>query len=416
MFGNNNLTQAFEQWSSRPADERFWTLEDMQAATAIRRHESSEIEVPFDKIMVQDTGKKMEVMYRGDRAIPTNFAFGQICSTAGAPGSYLRKLPRDLAVQCINHGLDQRSQEGEQRPRTLLIQQNGGPAQIRSLTSNVYGRVWDTDLISDWLIPLRDDQGWRTPPARPAGHDPRARPATAEDLLTRSDDIGSGFGYDGLSVNLGDMIAPAGLYASDRDMFAFMIHENRVQAPSGKSLQRGFFLTQSEVGARSIRLSRYFFNQVCGNHIVWDAEGVQEVRVRHIGEGVERKAFKQAQKVLNLWADSQVSTQERVIAAAFDTHVVTDASARQDLIGATDEVVRDAVVGAAYGHLRQGIGREVLRNSYQAALDHPEDGHKGADTIWGMVQGMTRYSQEKANQDARESIDRAAGKLLQVAA
>jgi hypothetical protein len=64
------------------------------------------------------------------------------------------------------------------------------------------------------------ETGWRVPPARLAqGDDRQARPATASDVL--DDREGGG----GLSINLGDMIAPAGLYASDRDMFVFMVNE-----------------------------------------------------------------------------------------------------------------------------------------------------------------------------------------------
>ena len=57
--------------------------------------------------------------------------------------------------------------------------------------------------------------------------DPAARPATEADVLEDRD------GGGGLSINISDMIAPAGLYASDRDMFAFLINERGVITSRG---------------------------------------------------------------------------------------------------------------------------------------------------------------------------------------
>jgi hypothetical protein len=36
------------------------------------------------------------------------------------------------------------------------------------------------------------------------------------------------------------------------------------------------------------------------------------------------------------------------------------------------------------------------------------------NTVWGMVQGVTRYSQSLPHADKRTELDRAAGKLMQI--
>jgi len=85
------------------------------------------------------------------------------------------------------------------------------------MTSEKYTRIWNWE-IADRLNEMVE-KGWRVPPARPAmPNQPGTRPATVQDVL----DV-AGF----LSVNLGDPIAPAGLYASDHDMFAFLVFEKK---------------------------------------------------------------------------------------------------------------------------------------------------------------------------------------------
>jgi len=51
---------------------------------------------------------------------------------------------------------------------------------------------------------------------------------------------------------------------------------------------------------------------------------------------------------------------------------------------------------------------------FDLAEEHREDGHKVPETVWGMVNGMTRFSQMLPCADKRNEIDRAAGKLLKM--
>ena len=77
------------------------------------------------------------------------------------------------------------------------------------------------------------------------------------------------------------MIAPAGLYASDHDCFAFMVNESvTVDDGSDGGLCRGFFVSNSEVGAASLKFTS-LYRSVCGNHIVWGAKQAQERHCPH---------------------------------------------------------------------------------------------------------------------------------------
>src|SRR5438128_6919209 len=167
----------------------------------------------------------------GATAELTHFAFGQLAARAEAPASYLRTLPATLACQNLNHGL--KSKADPNAEAKLLLHENGGYF-IRAVTSGKYTRIWNSE-VAERLLGLESD-GWRVPPARPLHTftSDLLKPA-AYRYATKADAALS------LTVREGDPIGPSGLYASNEDMFAFMIHPERVirdGSPGG--LMRGF--------------------------------------------------------------------------------------------------------------------------------------------------------------------------------
>jgi hypothetical protein len=316
----------------------------------------------------------------GSKALLTHYAFGQIAARVQAPASYLRRLPAPLAAECLNTGLEAKGEDKEAR---LLFHRNNGDLLLRAVTGEVYERVWNWEVTSR-LLNLQD-QGWRTAPARPANDsNTRKRLATAEDCgpWTR--------------IQPGETIAPAGLYASDHDMFAFLLHPDRViDDGSGKPLFRGFFCWNSEVGDKSWGISKFLFESACGNHIIWGTKAVAEFRFAHIGHINERIA-RTVQVELRKYADDSVSDEEARIKAA-----------RQFVIAASKDEVLDKVFRMRIPVL----SRKALEASYGAA----EKAEYDPKTAWGMVQGITRVSQETAYADQRTELDRAAGKVMQIA-
>jgi len=310
----------------------------------------------------------------------THWAFGQVARIAGAPAGYLRGLPAPLAVENLNHGLPKSEGTGK-----LLLHKNGDMI-ARCITSDNYTRIWNTDVIKR-LMDLEAD-GWQVPPARPAREDQRgSRPATEADVLH-----GNRFG---LSVNVGDMIAPAGLYASDHDMFAFMVNESRrIDDGSDGGLSRGFFVGNSEVGGGSLFAITFYYRHVCGNHIVWGASNVCEARLVHRGNADAR--FRSEFLVeLRKYADDAASEDEARIKAAKTRVIAAD---------------KDSVIDTLFGK------RIASRKDLVAAWDYAEqDDAATPNTVWGMVQGITRLSQDRPFADERVELDRAAGKILTLA-
>lgn len=380
------LFKASAQWSIRPEDQRFGSLEELHGAVSSYRGSAVEATVPFNSLRTEAQGG--EVMLVGRKNIParlTNWSFKQICGAVGVPASYAQTLPATLAAQNLNHGL---SKTEDRADRQVLFHQNGS-LLARALTSDKYTRIWNSDITARLLT--LPGQGWQVPPARPAFEGQKGtRIATEADVLR-----GTGFG---LSVKVGDEIAPAGLYASDHDLFAFMVNNDRRISEPGNpdGLARGFFVSNSEVGAASFSITRFLYRHVCGNHIVWGASQVKEFRIRHIGTADDR-AFAEIKGQLLEYAEDSAADDEARIRTA---------------VGFTLGATKDEVLDRLFGIKGLGITRADLDDAYDLTVEHEEISPR---TAWGMAQGLTRLSQQTPYVDARVAADRAAGKVLAIA-
>lgn len=395
-----NLYEASNQWASRPADERFWNLSEMYAKTRQSADESVVEEIPMSDVRFRwnDAEVMAEIpdyteaaslamgKYGHTSARFTHYSFGQMCRTVEAPSDYLRSLPPATAVECLRHGHKRAVSKGL-GDRQFLFQANGSMT-VRAQTSDRYERIWNHEIVER----LRDFQahGWRVPPARPASiHDKRTRTATADDII----DFGQS---SALNVRVGDTIGPAGLYASDHDMFAFMVDPEVVidDGSSPHGLRRGFMVRQSEVGDCSLWTTEFLFNTVCGNHIIWGVSNVRDTRLRHVGNISDRWTAV-VSEVARL-RDSSGAEQEADIRRA-----------RAIKLGNTKEDVLDFLFG------KRLLSRKVAEQSYDLAEQHA-DVHGDPRSAWGVAQGLTRLSQDTAHADKRATLDTAAGRILQM--
>jgi hypothetical protein len=356
------LFAANAQWSTRPKDQRFTSLDDLHSAckgyadTARERNQ-----VPVDSLRVENVDGDVQLMGRG--GVParlTHWSFGQLSARIGAPASYLRTLPATLAAQNLNHGLAKRAADSEGGTVNLLFHQNGS-LLLRALTSDKYARVWNHE-ITDRLLDLQG-KGWE--------------PARADIRIKAEDDLP--------------------LYASDHDMFAFLRHSDRMvkEGSSGQSLHKGIIVSNSEVGASKLRLLKFLYREMCGNHIIWGAEDVIELSLRHVG--TIREQLQSWGAEITKYMDSSVSDQEAQIEYA-----------RTKTIAAT----KDQLLDVLFGKKAIGLSRKTLQAGYDATLPD-QDGDPR--TVWGLVQGLTRYSQTIPYADERTIVDRAAGKVLDLA-
>ncbi len=377
------LTRAHEQWRDRPADQRYETLQALLLAT--RGHKARSINgtgrLKDFRIGVASAdslgGESLYVEGKsGARALPTHWAFGQLCARAKAPAGYMRELPAQLAANCLNHGL----QQIDEKAGSFLLRKNDeDQLTLCAATSDKYVRVWNHE-IAETLVELEERQdGWQFP-------EPFRTP-------------GSKSGEAGARGEKGKEQVPVA-FASDHDMFAFMVNYARPIDLDGTLLSRGFFIENSEVGARSVRLTTFLFDYVCSNIMVWGAREVTEISMSHVGRIRDKvlDANGEALRTLSAYADLSEAKQIGQIR-----------SAQKLMLGDGKE----KVVATLYGKRSLGLSRGVIEAAYEVAVKTPRYGNP--DTAWAMVNGLTEVSQTSSYTDERVKIDRAAGSILTMA-
>lgn len=372
------LMQAHKQWSERPADERFATLAELHDATKRYRETSGERSVPWSSLRVEAQDEEV-ILTRG--ATPsrlTHWSFGQLASRVGAPAGYLRGLPPTLAAQNLNHGLAHGAPAGDAQ----MLMHSNGSLLCRALTTEKYTRIWN-DEVAQRLQSL--PTSWKVPPAAPVNpRYPGARLATEADIIAGME--------GGIQIRPGDTIAPAGIYASDHDLFVFLVNtERQIQDGTAQGLFRGVFVENSEVGASAFKVTAFLLRGVCGNHIVWGASSVSTISIRHVG-AADRRFGRELVASFQRFADDSAS--------GIEARIVEAKALR---LGDTKDAVLDAVFK------KLDLSRKALETGYDA-VKRSEDGDPR--TAWGLVQGLTRASQETPYADERARLDKAAAKIL----
>lgn len=393
--GKVDLTAASRQWAIRPADERFWTVGEMAAQCGQWKAASSEMRVDLGRVQVVNDRGDMLLMGGGlnGPAKFTHYSFGQLCQTAGAPAGYLRELDGELAAKCLESGLRKKDRDVLGGSGNVLVRRESSDQRVGAFLSGGYSRIWNADIVS--RLGEFESRGWRVPPARPANFDdPRARKATEDDVLKNNK------GGGGLEVKVGDLIAPAGLYASDRDCFAFMVLEGSTEI-GGSVMNRGFFVSNSEVGDMAFSLTTFLYDKVCGNHICWGASEVTEVRLVHRGRANTRW-IGDLQRALQRYASNGTDKERAVIMSAIGMKIADG---------------KDAVVEKLFKNKGLGLTKTAIESAWDWSVKEARlRGNKfSPESVWGMVCGLTRVSQECGWANERVAIDKAAGKLLGMA-
>lgn len=358
------LYHATKQWAERPADEKFNSLDVMYATTKSYADAAATKTVPWTDLRVEGVDEDLTLIGKaGVAAKLTNYAFKQLAARVKAPAPYLQTLPARISAQLLNYGLGNKTDGTAQ----LLFHQNGGLV-LRAATSEQYERVWNHEVIAR-LIDLSQRQDLE--PARQTFN------WSDEEMTQAQIDA-----------------APRSLYASDHDMFAFLMSRSKdVTDPTGQTLRRGIIVTNSEVGDCSLGVMGFYFREVCANHIIWGASNLATIRIAHRGE--IRGKFADAQVAVRRYLDSDTS---------FEKAAFAEMTTR---IGTTKEEVLDTL----FGKKSLGLTRKALESSYDAVVPE-QDGDPR--TKWGIVQGITRFSQTSPYADERTDLDRAAGKLLEI--
>jgi hypothetical protein len=242
------------------------------------------------------------------------------------------------------------------------VETNGSGArhlELRCLVGPDYGRIYDHEVVRA-VRELNVDGRWRVPAASYSAQNPKR--ATT-------------------------------LYASDRDVFIFLVDDERPISFEAdgvrRNLFRGFMVWNSEVGSRTFGLTTFLYNFVCDNRIVWGATDVRELTIIHRKNAPERFA-KEALPHLRAYADSTVTDLEAMLARVA-RRTVTD----------TDAKVLDWL---RYHHFTKKEAEAVIE------MARIEEG--GARTVWQLVQGGTALARSIPHADERVSFENRISGLL----
>lgn len=367
------LMHASKQWATRPNDERFTSLTELYGKVYAQRDASRQTVVSTRRIEVQphevDPIRGIQVVGpNGHPTTPTNWSFNQLAQLAGAPASYLRKLPAPIVADAMNYGL--RFDRDVAEIGCLLTKEDmaSEPPHIslRAATGPNYGRIWNDEIVRS----LMDKFG---------------------DGVTGDFKVPGEFGRD-VPVTK----ANTTIYGSDRDIFIFLADEkNRIEMSDRRdgrsgSLARGFFVWNSEVGSQSIGAAFFLFDYTCSNRIVWGAQEFKEIRLRHTS-GAPDRWLEEITPVISAYSEASAAPVERMIKEAQNKRLGDD----------LDKFLANRFTKAE-------------ATSIKAA--HEREEGRPIESLWDVATGITAHAKTIGFQDARVAMERQAGKVLDLVA
>lgn len=362
------------EWFSRPADERYLSLSELHAAVRGRAERSRTRTVESAAIRVEanrDDAERLTLMLAGEDVplAPTHWSFGQLATMVGAPSAYLRQLPAPLAAINLQYGLTSNCAE---LIKALTVED--ARVELRAVTSPDYGRIFDQELVAAVQRIAGNGTG-----------DTRWKVPGVLDWLT---------GIYNPRVDVTK--ATTTLYASDRDVFLFLVDDlNPIEAgklPDGSPdfYFRGFYCWNSEVGAKKLGIASFYLRAVCQNCNLWGVEDFEEITIRHSKYAASRFAH-EAAPALTRFANSSPTP--------FVNGIKT---ARERIVARSDDERTDFL-------RKRGFGKAETAKIIETVL--AEEGRK-PESIFDFVQGITAVARDKPHQDARLDLEAKAKKLL----
>lgn len=368
---DGDLLDCYRQWAKRSPDEAVFSIEELLARTAdVKKTSREKGDVAWDSLRIEAHGAELALVGKGGvPAYFNNWSLAQFCtlpaanSTGGlAPVSFLQKLSADTAAHVLNERLQ--AGIGRSKDAQLLVQSNGR-LSLRSITSDAYERVWDADL-AERIAGLCERGGWG-----PAEAFKRAGGQTS--VTSRAGGL------------------PLG-WVGDRSMFVCLVDYNGVIHSDGNTYARFFLLSNSEVGAGSLKVTFGLLDFACCNFILWGCKEVYEANLRHthsvherwaeIGEGFSRQ----------LSADNRGEILSGISAAR--NFMIAD---EPELVIAKTQAVTD-------------LPKTLVTAAFETAADASRYGDPRS--VWGMVNGLTECSQQADTADKRTAIDLKAARLM----
>lgn len=338
-----DLKKAHHQLFHRTYDECFGSLEELHEHCRDQREASNEFWHSPELLMPQVKDNRVQLHAGSDGAFTLNhWSFSQFCTLCGVNRDTINSLSAETASRAL-----QETKPRGSKPMQVLVANDC----VRALHGTQYSRLWNADLLDAICEAAPDFQ----PPQK--------------------------------AVTGG-----TGLYCGEQDMFAFMIDPAGWTEIEGEHFAPGYFVWNSEVGKRSLGVQTFWFQQVCGNHIVWDAVEVVEYKRKHTGNITESLVeIRQIVESLARKRDERKDGFAKVIA-----------NAMQEKVGDAEDATKFLA--------KQGITRSLIKRAVEKI------GAKGQlFTLWTLVDALTQLTQDIRHAGDRTEADSKVAKLLSLA-
>lgn len=371
-----------KQWMARPADQRFLSLDDLYAFKRTfhdgafqSRVRTDGFELLTPEIKTQADMHRLTVGVKVDNGrttetreiAPTHWSFGQLAGLAKSPGAFLRELPSPLVTDVLTWRL-RHAREIEE------VKLYGGATELYAATGPDYGRIPDYEVVEAVRQVAGSGRGemrWKIP------------------------------GVLDWSTNLYDPNAPVTidsttLYASDRDVFMFLVDDRnpievgKLRNGAPDLMFRGFYVQNSEVGSRSLKLACFYLRGVCMNRNLWGVEGFEEIKINHTRLAPDRW-LQQAAPALRRYAEGSAVKLIEGVQKAKGAKVAAD----QD----------EALTFLTARKFSLTRAKEILEQGEK------EEGH-APRSAWDMSQAITANARLRLNTDDRIEQERVAGAIL----
>ena len=340
-----NLKMASDELFSRCPDEWFESLAELsdfcqrqQGEASERWHAPTEI-VPQPAFAGDDT---LALSLGSDGAFALNdWSFGQVCRLAGVQKGTVNRLSGETASRVLQETLP-----GGTKPLQVLTEGD----HIRAVHAASYTRLYNSELLEV----IEEFGSDFSPPPR---------------------------GFNGAT----------GLYAGEQDVFCFLVDPNGWVEIEGEEFAPGFFAFNSEVGRRSVGISTFWYQRICGNHIVWDATNVCQFTRKHTAN--VRDALVEIRRMIEQLVSKRNEHKDK-FAGLIDRAMRTQ-------LGTAEE---------AQTHLRRkGIPVTLAKQTIENIPPWQDY------TVFAAVDALTRISRAERNAGYRVEADQRAAGLLSLA-
>ncbi len=339
-----NLTRASGELFRRAPDERYPDLDALLAHCRREKDESEDRWHPPRALTPEPTPEgRLGIRAGADGLFGLNdWSFGQLCGLARVSKDTVNRLAPATAAQVFRETLP-----GGNKPLQLLTRGDS----VRSVHGTAYTRLHNADLVSmlqDYAADFRPPQA----------------------------------GFNGAT----------GLYCGEQDLFAFLIDPTGWAEIEGEAFAPGFFVWNSEVGKRSVGIQTFWFQQVCANHIVWDAVEVIEFARKHTAKVGD--ALGDIRRHVELLVKKRDERRDGFVRVMRKAMVET--------LGADAEEVMKALD-------KHGLSRGLARQAVESVAG-------GRFTIFALVDALTRLARQVEYAGDRTAVDVQAAVLLDLAA